>query len=129
MARRPTKPRPRPIAVVVDDAAEVAQLFGAVLREAGFSVSLAYDGDAGLYKAKKRAPDIVVCPELLFRRSGPDLIRTLRARPRARRPKFIIATGLTVGEPTSTLGADAVLFKPVSPSDLRATAQRLVGRP
>lgn len=101
--------------LVVDDSATVREIVGDALREVGFTVHEASDGEEGLQKAKALRPDVVILDLTMPKRDGLDVATDLRADPNTAKVKIIMLTvrdsefDQMVGR---ELGADRYLPKP-----------------
>jgi CheY-like chemotaxis protein len=78
--------------LLVDDDPVVRKNYGAELRDAGFAVTVAADGDEALQIAWDRRFDVVLLDLRMPRRSGPEVLRALRTRPQSKEtPVFLLA--------------------------------------
>lgn len=108
------------VLVVEDSSAYRAEIVGA-LREAGHRVSTADDGLAGLGKAVKELPDVVLSDVNMPTMDGWQMLRILRSRPATRRIPVIFLT--TLGTERDRLrgyeaGVDDYLAKPFGRGEL-----------
>lgn len=119
-----------PRVLVVDDVAQVRELYGRFLTLAGMEPILAADGLEGLTSARASRPDLVVCDLEMPRMNGIDLCAALRADAATRRLPIVAVTGS--GGPAAiaamNAGCDAVLPKPCPRALLLATIRDLLGR-
>jgi DNA-binding response OmpR family regulator len=114
--------------LVVDDEPKIVEVVGDYLRNAGFSVTTAADGEGAIASARARPPDLVVLDLGLPGLDGLDVARDLRrASPvpiimlTARREEADRVLGLE-------LGADDYLVKPFSPRELLARVRAVLRR-
>ncbi len=116
--------------LVADDEPEVARTTTIALERAGFTVTTVADGAAALARLEPGHDfALVVTDQVMPRMTGVELLRTLRARGDATR--LMICTGFaeTIDEQLAVgLGAGALLYKPVDPAMLAATARDLLRR-
>jgi CheY-like chemotaxis protein len=101
--------------LVVDDSPELLSVIGQRLRERGFVVATAADGDSALASARAAPPDLVLLDVVMPKKSGWEVARALKQDPALRGIKIIIMTALgeELNENASPLfGADATLDKP-----------------
>ena len=103
-----------PRILVVDDEPAVADLIEAVLREAGYTVSIARDGNEGLALARTWAPDLILMDVMLPGIDGGTAIRVLKAQPAtAAIPIVAMSAGRTIRQHSGDLDdADGALAKP-----------------
>lgn len=64
--------------LVVDDEPDVRNFLTACIQDAGFQVDSAVDGQDALEKIEKQLPDLMTLDMVMPRKSGIELIRTLR---------------------------------------------------
>jgi two-component system OmpR family response regulator len=115
--------------LLVEDDEAIAGLLSRGLREAGFAVDLAVDGESGLSAALARTYDAAVVDLMLPRRDGLSLIEELR-RKRNTTPVLILSARRTVDDRVKGLqaGGDDYLTKPFAFAELLARVQALVRR-
>jgi DNA-binding response OmpR family regulator len=118
--------------LVVEDEPEIARVIRDYLQAAGFTVSVAADGESALQSARISRPDLVVLDLGLPGRDGLDVTRELR---RTSDVPIVVVTAR--GDEADRivgleLGADDYVVKPFSPKELvarvRALFRRLDGR-
>ena len=116
-------------ALVVEDDASIAEFVARGLREAGFAVDTAGDGDEGLTAALGSAYDVAIVDVMLPRRDGLSLIEELRRRSIST-PVLILSAKRTVDDRVRGLqtGGDDYLTKPFAFAELLARVQALVRR-
>lgn len=110
--------------LVVDDAAPIRNLIGAVLAAAGIkSVIYAGDGVEALERIAEAVPDLVVLDIMMPRMDGFEVCRRLRADPRCRRLPILVETALGSPEERTDIfraGATDVVSKPIHGPELIA---------
>ena len=116
-------------ALVVEDDATIAEFVARGLREAGFAVDRAADGDAGLAAASGHAYDVAIVDVMLPKRDGLSLIEELRRRG-VSTPVLILSARRAVDDRVRGLqtGGDDYLTKPFAFAELLARVQALVRR-
>jgi two-component system OmpR family response regulator len=116
-------------ALLVEDDATIAEFVARGLREAGFAVDHAADGDAGLDLAVREPYDVAIVDVMLPKRDGLALIDTLRKRGVAT-PVLILSARRAVDDRVRGLqaGGDDYLTKPFAFAELLARVQALVRR-
>jgi two-component system, chemotaxis family, CheB/CheR fusion protein len=94
-AAPPAVPRPRSFRVlVVDDQADIADAFGAILRALGQHVEVAYDGETALEIARKHMPQVVFLDLSMPGMDGLELARRLRKELSPDQTALIAVSGL-----------------------------------
>lgn len=107
-------PTPRR-ALVVDDSQAIRTIVGRFLRELGFEVSEAADGEEALNRVRAERPDLVLVDWNMPVMDGLELVRAVRANPDWERIQLMMVT--TETEPAQIVralgaGADEYLLKP-----------------
>src|SRR5262245_10374696 len=100
-------------ALLVEDDATIADFVGRGLREAGFAVDHAADGDAGLTLALAPSSDAAIAEGMRPKRDGPAVIDDLR-RGGVATPVLILSAKRSVDDRVRGLqaGGDDYLTKP-----------------
>jgi two-component system, OmpR family, response regulator len=116
-------------ALLVEDDATISEFVARGLREAGFAVDRASDGDAGLELAVREPYDVAIVDVMLPKRDGLSLIDALRRRG-ILTPVLILSARRSVDDRVRGLqaGGDDYLTKPFAFSELLARVQALVRR-
>jgi two-component system, OmpR family, response regulator len=116
-------------ALIVEDDRAIAEFVARGLREAGFAVDEAPDGEAGLQLALNEPYDVAIVDLMLPRRDGLSLIDELRRRGRTT-PVLILSARRSVDDRVRGLqsGGDDYLTKPFAFAELLARVQALVRR-
>ncbi|WP_133905351.1 response regulator transcription factor [Actinophytocola oryzae] len=115
--------------LLVEDDSELVELLCAALRDEGYTVDVALDGQRGLHLGLTRPYDVVVIDRGLPALDGLDLL--VRLRSRAVRARALILTALgTVHDRIDGLdaGADDYLVKPFDLDELSARLRALCRR-
>ncbi len=115
--------------LVVEDEIKVARFIERGLREEGFIVETAPDGESGLTKARSGAFDLVILDVMLPERDGFSVLRELRASGMSTRVLMLTARD-GVGDRVQglDLGADDYLVKPFAFAELLARVRALLRR-
>ena len=116
-------------ALLVEDDAAIAEFVARGLREGGFVVDHATDGEAGLTAAIAQPYDVAIVDVMLPRRDGLSLIETLRQRG-VLTPVLILSARREIDDRVRGLqaGGDDYLTKPFAFAELLARVQALVRR-
>lgn len=115
--------------LVVEDFEVLRDSIAQGLREAGYSVDTASDGETGLWQAESSEYDVIVLDLMLPRLDGLAVLKKLRAR--GNRVHVLILTARdTAGDRVKGLdsGADDYLVKPFVFAELLARVRALVRR-
>jgi two-component system, OmpR family, response regulator len=115
--------------LLIEDDAKVASLIEQGLKEAGFAVEHAIDGEEGLSMALKEQYDTAIVDIMLPKLDGLSLIEELR-RQKVNIPILILSAKRSVVDRVRGLqgGSDDYLTKPFALSELLARVQALIRR-
>ncbi|MDN3546024.1 MAG: response regulator [Roseateles asaccharophilus] len=109
--------------LIVDDVPDNLALLHDALDEAGYTVLVAFNGEAALESAAQMPPDVVVLDALMPGLDGFEVARRLKADPRSAAAPIIFMTGLTDTEHVEAAfaagGVDYVT-KPIRPREVLA---------
>jgi CheY-like chemotaxis protein len=95
------------------------------LESVGFSVEFADDGSVALIRARLALPQLVITEILIPKLDGLQLCRELKQDPTTRGIRVIVFSVLSAEARAKEAGASAFLRKPLVPSVLLGTIQRL----
>ncbi|GID30749.1 response regulator transcription factor [Paractinoplanes brasiliensis] len=115
--------------LLVEDDTELSELLTDALRDEGYAVDRAPDGQRGLHLGLTRPYDVMVIDRLLPALDGLDLLARLRSRAVPARALMLTALG-TVADRIAGLdvGADDYLAKPFDLDELSARLRALCRR-
>lgn len=116
--------------LVVDDNAELLELLALSIKSAGYAIATATDGLDALQKARTIEPDLIVLDLILPEMDGFAVCESLRRSSDTSKIPVIVLTGLCsqfARYNGMESGATDFICKPVTPSDLLARIEKLVG--
>ena len=116
--------------LAVDDSASMRQMVAFTLRDAGFDVAEAADGQEAYEMAQRESFRLVLCDVNMPRLDGIGLVRQLRQlAPYKFTPLLMLTTesGPEKKQEGKAAGATGWLVKPFNPEQLVATVQRVLG--
>lgn len=98
----------------IEDESALQKTLGEALRDRGYEVTAALDGELGLKLALKNPPDLILLDLILPKLSGFDVLKELKARAETKNIPVIVLTNL--GELSDIdkameLGANSYLVK------------------
>lgn len=114
--------------LIVEDEPDLLRALSRALREDGYAVDTAEDGEDGCYKALEYDYDAIVLDWMLPVMSGVDVLNALRVKKQT--PVIMLtAKGAVVDRITGiNAGADDYLAKPFDINELRARLRALIRR-
>jgi heavy metal response regulator len=115
--------------LVVEDEKKVASFIKKGLEEEHYAVDLAYDGNEGLYLAENNEYDLVILDVMLPKKSGIEVLKSLRAGNMAT-PIMMLTAKDSVSDRVTGLdsGCDDYLTKPFAFDELLARIRALLRR-
>lgn len=118
-----------PTILIVDDSLTFREMVSEHLRQGGFTVVQAVDGEDAIAKIKATLPDLVVTDIVMPRKNGYELTRWIKNEPDLKAIPVIMCT--TKSEESDVYwgkkqGANDYITKPYHPDDLLARIKRLL---
>lgn len=117
--------------LVVDDDKEIVRLIRGYLRQAGYEVLVAYDGQTAMHILRADRPDLLILDLMLPDRDGWDITRTIRADEALSQLPILMLTA-RVDDVDKILGlelgADDYVSKPFNPREVVARVRALLRR-
>ena len=121
----------RPRVLIVEDETALVELLRYNLEQAGFRVSVAYDGEEALASVQDEVPDLLLLDWMLPLMSGIEVCRQLRRQTgTANLPIIMLTARGEEGDRVRGLdaGADDYVAKPFSPTELVARIRAVLRR-
>jgi two-component system, OmpR family, alkaline phosphatase synthesis response regulator PhoP len=115
--------------LVVEDEPNIVLSLQFLMKQAGFDVRVARDGEEALREVEIRAPDLILLDVMIPKRDGYDVCQTIRANPDWGYIYIIMLTakGREVDrEKGISLGANDYVTKPFSTRDLTEKVKKLL---
>ena len=116
--------------LVVDDESHILHVLSLKLRNSGFIVETAVDGEDALHQLASTQPDLVITDLQMPYVNGVELCRSLLGDPATADIPVIILTarGYALGSEASTLSnVQKVVSKPFSPRTILEQVRRVLG--
>ncbi|NJM06693.1 response regulator transcription factor [Candidatus Gracilibacteria bacterium] len=117
-----------PTILLIEDALDLAEIMRRELVAAGYAVTHAADGVAGIERFGREKPDLVVLDWMLPKRDGLDVLRTIRQA--GTTPVLMLTARSEEADRVIglELGADDYLVKPFGMRELHARVRALLRR-
>jgi len=115
--------------LVVDDEPNIVLSLEFLMKQAGFQVRTASDGEAALAAVAAEAPDLVLLDVMMPRKNGYEVCQAIRANPDCKGVRIIMLTakGREVErEKGLALGADDYITKPFSTQEVVERVRELL---
>ena len=116
--------------ITVDDSASVRQMVSFTLKDAGYEVIEAQDGNDALAKLNGAGVNMVITDLNMPNMDGLSLIRSLRGKPEYKFTPIIFLTTESQAEKKSeakAAGATGWIVKPFKPDQLLAVVKKVLG--
>jgi DNA-binding response OmpR family regulator len=117
--------------IIVEDEPDILEVIEYNLTRNGYDVSSARDGEQGLSKIKREAPDLVLLDLMLPGLDGIEICRRLKSDPATSSIPVIMVTAKTEDSDVVLglgIGADDYIKKPFSPAELVARVKAVLRR-
>ncbi len=125
-----------PRILLIDDDVDFVEATKTILETKSYQVSVAYNGDEGLKKAREEKPDLILLDVIMPVKDGFSVAEHLKKDTQLSKTPIIMLTAfaqkvsetsLSVSQ-ALTLEAEDYLDKPVSPEELLKRVEKLLKR-
>jgi len=116
--------------LIVDDEPSIVLALEFLVKQAGYDVRVARDGEAALAAVAEDPPDLILLDVMMPKRDGFDVCRTIRANPAWASIRIVMLTarGRDIDRANGlAVGADAYITKPFSTRDVIDLIKRQLG--
>jgi DNA-binding response OmpR family regulator len=107
--------------LIVDDEPDVIRIIELNLKQAGYDVITAQDGETALQQAAAEQPDLILMDQIMTGMSGSEAVRRLKANDATADVPVVILTAQNTTEDMMESwesGTDLYLTKPIMPAEL-----------
>lgn len=121
-----------PSVLVVDDEPNIVLSLEFLLKQVGYEVRVARDGEQALESIRQAKPGLVLLDVMMPKRDGYDVCQTIRSNPDWTDVRIIMLTakGRDIErEKGLALGADEYVTKPFSTRDVVEKVRQFLGAP
>jgi DNA-binding response OmpR family regulator len=115
--------------LVVEDEPNIILSLEFLVKEAGYDVRVARDGEEALKAVAEDHPDVVILDVMIPKRDGYDVCQTIRANPAWKGMRIIMLTARgreAEREKGLALGADDYIIKPFSTRELTTKLKQIL---
>ncbi|HEX2621208.1 MAG TPA: response regulator [Phototrophicaceae bacterium] len=118
----------KPVALVIDDDKNLSEVFSMALDHAGFETEIINDSTQAMEYITTRKPALITLDIQMPLISGIDILRWIRADEQLKHIKVLMVTANERASDTEEIDlmADLILIKPVTFSQLKEMAGRLI---
>lgn len=116
--------------LIVDDSASIRQMVEATLKQAGYQVTAAADGQKALDQCKGKSFDFVLTDQNMPNMDGLTLIKSLRGLPKFKSTPIVVLTteaSDAMKAKGRAAGATGWMVKPFDPAKLLEVAKKVMG--
>jgi two-component system, cell cycle response regulator DivK len=116
--------------LIVEDTADLRDMYEHFLSRQGYAVASAGDGQEAITKALGFKPDLIIMDLMLPVMDGREAIRRLKQNAQTRNIPVIVLTALTSGGSAAVIqeGCEGFVMKPATPKDLHSEILRVLHR-
>ncbi len=116
--------------LVIEDSSFQRKIITAVLKDHGYGVILAKNGNEGIEMAGSANPDLIITDLLMPEFDGFQVLETLKKK-NFTKPVIVLTSDIqkTTKSRCENLGAAAVLNKPVNRDEVLETVQKILKGP
>src|SRR5690554_100904 len=103
--------------LIIDDEPDILEIIGYNLKQAGYQIETASNGDEGIQKTKMFLPDLILLDVMMPEKDGHETIKILRQNPDLENTVIIFLTALSDERSEIEglkLGADDYIGKPIN---------------
>ncbi len=116
--------------LIVDDEPNIVLSLEFLLKQAGYEVRVAGNGEEAMEAIAERAPDLIVLDVMMPTLDGYHVCETIRADPKLRSVRILMLTAKSRDverEKALALGADDYITKPFSTRELVERVKTILG--
>lgn len=117
-----------PLALVIEDEADLAEIFEKALTAAGYEVETIRDGSLARERIRQVKPAMITLDMHLPHISGDKLLDQIRADERLDKTRVVVTTADAQMAERMRGHADLILVKPITFTQLRDLTARLIPR-
>ncbi len=117
--------------LIVDDEPNIVISLEYVMKNAGFDVAVAYDGEEALEKVKENVPDLVILDVMMPKLDGFEVCKKIRENPAWKSVRIVMLTAKgrdSEREKGLSFGADDYLTKPFSTRDILQRVKEILAQ-
>jgi DNA-binding response OmpR family regulator len=114
----------KPSILLIDDQAGIVNFLTVKLKESGYLVSCALDGEKGLELARKTNPDLILLDIIMPGIDGVEVLRRLRQFSNV--PVIVVSIAEGINEKVIAMGATAFVSKPFDITELMGLIKTII---
>jgi DNA-binding response OmpR family regulator len=116
--------------LIVDDEEYIVTSLEYVMKNAGYEVAVAYDGEQAMAKVTELVPDLLILDVMMPKLDGFEVCEKIRANPLWQSIRIVMLTAKgrdSERDKGISMGADAYMTKPFSTRDILKRVKELLG--
>jgi DNA-binding response OmpR family regulator len=116
--------------LIVDDEEYIVTSLEYVMKNAGYEVAVAYDGEQAMAKVTELVPDLLILDVMMPKLDGFEVCEKIRANPLWQSIRIVMLTAKgrdSERDKGISMGADAYMTKPFSTRDILKRVEELLG--
>ncbi|MFH1860848.1 MAG: response regulator [bacterium] len=118
--------------LIVDDEVHIRRIIAEKIRNEGYTIFTAENGQEAVDIAKKEKPDLIIMDIMMPVMNGIEAIKILKQDPDMANTHIFVLTAMEFGETekeiVSIVGASNVITKPFSPKELLNIINARIGK-
>lgn len=115
--------------LIVDDEEYIVTSLEYVMKNAGYEVAVAYDGEQAMAKVTELVPDLLILDVMMPKLDGFEVCEKIRANPLWQSIRIVMLTAKgrdSERDKGISMGADAYMTKPFSTRDILKRVKELL---
>jgi CheY-like chemotaxis protein len=114
-----------PLALIIEDDEDLAEIFGQALTAAGYTTEIIRDGLVAQARIREIVPAVITLDMHIPQISGDRILQQIRGDDRLAKTRVVVTTADAIMGENARGSADLVLIKPITFSQLRDLSARL----
>lgn len=116
--------------LLVDDDEAITTVFATALKQDGYDILIANDGQSGLEMAKSQHPNLILLDQLLPDMNGNEILRALKQDPQTTSIPVTLLSNFgqkeLIDEALQSGASDYILKYKIKPDDLRNKIKQII---
>jgi len=96
--------------LIIDDDMAFSEMLSEILKDEGATVFLAHDGEEGVSAAEEIHPDLIMCDVMMPRKTGVEVLQTVRSSGWGEATPFLLLTNMNAPEALATIQQETAVY-------------------